>query len=122
LQPVRCELEPPGQQIDIEYFFPILGLFFGQQINQQRPQAGLNQALGHKLVARTEPAAAAAVGKQHHFRRAGRHNQIAFQPVPTHRDLHHAFVLCFPRCRTHIRLPPLRIRKQKRILPGLPFR
>src|SRR2546430_13134193 len=55
--------------------FPYTTLFRSQQVQQQRPEAGLAQPLGDETVARAVPAAAAPVGEQDDARRPAGHFQ-----------------------------------------------
>jgi len=76
-QPICSALQPLGQQFDIKDLLPVLGLFFFQKVEQQGRQATLFKDAGDKLVARTEPAAAASVRECNYPPGAGRNPQDA---------------------------------------------
>src|SRR5687767_16028438 len=65
MQPLRGLAEPVRQQTNVksqvsgEAIFLFLG--FGQQVKEARADPALTQKAGHELIARTMPAAAAAV-------------------------------------------------------------
>ncbi|GAA3402841.1 hypothetical protein GCM10011577_19390 [Pseudarthrobacter polychromogenes] len=66
LQPVRCCAEPLCQQGDVKDVSAVNFLFGGQQIHQQGAQSRFLEDGSNVAVARTVPAAAAAVGEDHH--------------------------------------------------------
>ena len=82
--PARRILHSLRQHGDIEAVFPGLQvhlfLLRRQQVEQQRGEAALLQALRHPPVARAVPAAAATMGKQDQRRKRGRQGEIAVQP------------------------------------------
>ena len=69
-----------GEQADVEHVGPVPFLLGGEQVEQQRAQAGILQNAGDMLVARAVPAAAAAVDEHHNPWGACRHGQVAGQP------------------------------------------
>ena len=74
-----------------DFFFVFLGLFFFHEVEQQRRQTALLQGAGNKLVSRTEPTAAAAVGEGDDALRIVRNSQDAAQSPPPSRNLDLAF-------------------------------
>ena len=64
-EPLGSALQTPSQKIDIKAGF-VHGVFLsGQQVHEQRTDAGALEALGDKIVSRAVAAAAAAVGEQY---------------------------------------------------------
>ena len=86
-KPVGGRTQAVREQADIEHVGAILRLCIGEQIEQQRAEAGFLQSAGYELVPRTLPPTAAAVRKQHHPMVRLRCSQIAAQPVGPDRDL-----------------------------------
>lgn len=65
-QPGRCEEQPVGKQIDIEYLAAIVRLIRLQEIQKKRGKASSLQVASDELVAGTQSSAAAAMGKGDH--------------------------------------------------------
>jgi hypothetical protein len=79
LDPTTREIEPPGQQLDVEDVATVPRLDFGQQIEQQRADAGVLQHPGNQLVAGAMTAAAAAMRKNHDGAAASRQDERSGQ-------------------------------------------
>ena len=79
--------EPAGQQLHVEHVGAVEHLFGGEQVEQQRAQARLVEAISDEPVARAVAAAPAPVGKQHHTSRRLRKVQVSFENHRTERDL-----------------------------------
>jgi hypothetical protein len=79
VEPLDRSAQAAGQQIDVEHTAQVGRFRFGQQVEQQRGDAGAGEHLGHRVVAGTAPAAAAAVRKDHHASHRLRHAQQAVQ-------------------------------------------
>ena len=86
-QPTRHGNETFREQLDVEYVSSILGLVLPQQVDEQRRQAGVFQHVGDELVAGTEPAAVAAMGKGDDSQRLSRQAQNARHDSPPCLDL-----------------------------------
>ena len=59
--PIRGERQARGEQRDVEHVGAVAFFVGGQEVEQQRRQAGLAQRGGDPVVARAQPAAAAAM-------------------------------------------------------------
>src|SRR6185312_514680 len=79
--PARRMSQPPAQQRYVETVLARMNVAFllgaGEEIDQQRRDARALQLRSHPDVARTMPAAAAAVREQHDAFRAGWNGEIA---------------------------------------------
>jgi len=86
-QPIVDCCKPIREQANIESVRRgdhVRPLFAGsQQVNKQRCQARTAQDIGHKTIARTMTAAAAAVGEKHYPLRSIRDYQAAVNPFAT---------------------------------------
>jgi hypothetical protein len=66
-------------------------LSFGQQIEQEGPEAILLQRRGDEPIPGTSPAAPAAMGKDHEAARVGRHDEIGIEAHAVRGDLDTTF-------------------------------
>lgn len=78
--------QPPRQELDIENTRSRLLLVPGEQIHEQGGQPGAAEHIGYESVARTVPAAAAAVREDDQPERVFRHCQVSGQLTAP--DLH----------------------------------
>ncbi len=96
-RPLREQAEPPGKKIDIEtqvsglLIVPLLAL--GEQIDEQRSIAAATEGMRHESIARTQVAAAAAVGEDHKPLGIDRRHQVSSQERPVHGNLNGSTVL-----------------------------
>ena len=72
--------QPPREQLDVENIATVARLFDGQEVEEQCGKAILPQSLRNKVVARAEPAAAAAMREQHDPLGIEWQTQKAFEP------------------------------------------
>ena len=73
--PVDRQLQPRGEQADIENVAPVQFLVRRKQVQQQGRQSRLAQSRGNVVVARAQPAAAAAMGEYDNALRGFRNAQ-----------------------------------------------
>ncbi|MBZ5602643.1 MAG: hypothetical protein LAO79_10090 [Acidobacteriia bacterium] len=79
-QPARRIQETMREEVDVENVLTVRCLIFREKIEEQRTNPGFPQRLGDKLIARTQAAAAAAVGEEDNSDRVRWNNQLAFEP------------------------------------------
>ena len=77
---------------------PHIDLLFlgGEQVDQQRRQAGLRSTPRHVTVPRAVPAAAAAVREEDHPARFGRHNRFPSRAAPSACTVTSLSLSCIP--------------------------
>ena len=86
-EPLGSALQTPSQKIDIKAGFEHGVFLSGQQVHEQRTDAGALEALSDKIVPRAVAAAAAAVGEQYNTTGLGWNDQRSLQLDSVDRDV-----------------------------------